>query len=262
MPADYHIHTEASLDAKGSMEEYIRKAKQKKLGEIGFSEHIILHNIEGHPYTPYTPIKSSYLQNFLNLKANAELFVKLGAEVDFIPKVTEKIGIFLREFPFDYVIGAVHFIDNWSVDSPSQMHEYSKRNVLKVYEEYFSLVKRLCRSRLFDILAHPDLIKIFGFKPKTDFSHILGEAAETMAKYNVCAEINTSGLRRPCQEIYPSEQFLKILHSHNVAVVFGSDAHEPNDVGRNFTQAVKLAKKVGYTKTCVFNQRRRDFVKI
>jgi histidinol-phosphatase (PHP family) len=106
------------------------------------------------------------------------------------------------------------------------------------------------------------LIKIFGFTPKTDFSHILIEAAEAMAEFNVCAEINTSGLRRPCHEIYPSEQFLKILHDHDVPIVFGSDAHEPEDVGKNFAEAVKLAKKVGYTQVCVFKRREREFVKI
>jgi histidinol-phosphatase (PHP family) len=259
MITDYHIHTEASLDAKGSMEEYIRKAKEKKLSEIGFSEHTIFQNIEEHPFIP---IKQTYLQNFLNLKKSAELQVKLGAEVDFIPSFAEKIGEFIQKHPFDYVIGAVHFIGNWSVDSPSQIHEYSKRDILKTYEEYFSLVKKLCECKLFDILAHPDLIKIFGFKPKTDFSNILRETAEAMAKFNVCAEINTSGLRRPCNEIYPSEQFLRILHDHNVPIVFGSDAHEPNDVGRNFGEAIKLVKKVGYTEVCVFNQREREFVKI
>ncbi|MEM3696320.1 MAG: histidinol-phosphatase HisJ family protein [Candidatus Bathyarchaeia archaeon] len=259
MLVDYHIHTEVSLDAKGSMEDYVKMAKLKKLGEIGFSEHVTFHHIKG---CPFLPINSTYLQNFLNLKANADLPVKLGAEVDFIPKFTEKIEDFVRKFPFDYVIGAVHFIGEWSVDSPSQINEYSKRDILKVYEEYFSLVKKLCQSQLFDILAHPDLIKIFGFKPKTDFSQILEEAAEAMVKYNVCAEINTSGLRRPCQEIYPSEQFLKILQNHNVPIVFGSDAHEPNDVGRNFKEAIKLAKKAGYTKVCVFNRREREFVKI
>lgn len=259
MFVDYHIHTEASLDAKGSMEEYVKKAKQKKLGEIGFSEHVIFNNINGQPFIP---IKLTYLQNFLHLKAKTELPVKLGAEVDFTSSFSEKIRDFSQKQPFDYVIGAVHFIDNWSVDSPSQIHEYSKRDILKTYEEYFSLVKKLCESQLFDILVHPDLIKIFGFKPKADFSYILGETAEAMAKFNVCAEINTSGLRRPCHEIYPSEQFLKILYNHNVPIVFGSDAHEPKDVGRNFAEALKLAKRVGYTQACVFDQRKREFAKI
>jgi len=88
------------------------------------------------------------------------------------------------------------------------------------------------------------------------------EAAETMAKSNICVEINTSGLRRPCSEIYPSEQFLKIIHSHDIPIVFGSDAHEPNDVGKNFKEAIKLAKKAGYTHACVFDSRKKVFVRI
>ncbi|MDH7478127.1 MAG: PHP domain-containing protein, partial [Candidatus Bathyarchaeota archaeon] len=100
MPADYHIHTKVSLDAKGSMEEYVKKAKQRKLDEIGFSEHITFHHIKGRPFIP---INSTYLQNFLNLKANADLPVKMGAEVDFIPKFAEEIEDFVRKFPFDYV---------------------------------------------------------------------------------------------------------------------------------------------------------------
>jgi histidinol-phosphatase (PHP family) len=82
-----------------------------------------------------------------------------------------------------------------------------------------------------------------------------------MAKSDVCAEINTAGLRKPCNEIYPSEQFLKTLHSRNVLIVFGSDAHQPSDVGRDFKEAVKLAKKVGYTQACLFNHRKKEFLK-
>ena len=262
MLADYHIHTENSPDAKGSMEEYVRKAKEKALSEIGFSEHIIFHKIKD---APSMPIKSmpTYLQHFLSLREKSELPLKLGVEIDFIPGDNEeKIREFVQKHPFDYVIGAVHFIGKWAVDHPSQTHEYSERDISQVYEEYFGIVKKLCESKLFDVLAHPDLIKIFGFKPKGDFSHVLIEVAEVMAKSNICAEINTSGLRKPCKDIYPSEQFLKILHSQNVPIVFGSDAHQPEDVGRDFREAVKLAKKAGYTHTCVFNRRRRKSLKI
>ncbi|MEM3823728.1 MAG: histidinol-phosphatase HisJ family protein [Candidatus Bathyarchaeia archaeon] len=261
MLADYHIHTEASPDGKGSMEEYVRKAKGKGLSEIGFSEHIIFHKIKD---APSMPIKSMpvYLQQFLNLKEKAELPLKLGVEIDFIIGDEEKIREFVQKYPFDYVIGAVHFIGKWAVDHPSQIHEYAKRNIFQVYEEYFGIVKKLCESGLFDVLAHPDLIKIFGFKPKSDFSHVLVEVAEAMAKSNICAEINAAGLRKPCKEIYPSEQLLKILHDHNVPIVFGSDAHQPEDVGRDFKEAVKLAKKAGYIHTCVFNRRRRESLKI
>jgi len=256
---DYHIHTKASPDAKGNMEEHVRKAKERNISEIGFSEHILVSPISGYPWAS-PDFMPAYVQNFLAFKESSNLPIKLGVEVDFVPSDAQKIEDFVQRHPFDYVIGAVHFIGGWGVDYRSQMHEYLKRDILQVYEEYFSLVRKMCKSQLFDILAHPDLIKIFGFKPNCDFSDILIETVETMAESNICAEINTAGLRRPCSEIYPNEEFLKIMYSYDVPIVFGSDAHEPDDVGRNFEEAINLAKKVGYTQTCVFNDRKRKFV--
>jgi histidinol-phosphatase (PHP family) len=83
-----------------------------------------------------------------------------------------------------------------------------------------------------------------------------------MARSDICAEINTKGLRRPCQEVYPSEEFLEILHGHDVPVTFGSDAHKPTEVGRNFEEGRKLARKVGYTHACVFDCREKTLAKI
>lgn len=120
----------------------------------------------------------------------------------------------------------------------------------------------MCNSRLFDVVAHLDLVKIFGFKPNCDFSDILTETAETIAKSNMCVEINTAGLRRPCAEIYPSEEFLKMLNDYDVPIVFGSDAHNPEDLGRNFKEALTIAKRSGYAYACVFRQRNKTLVKI
>jgi histidinol-phosphatase (PHP family) len=258
---DYHVHTEASPDAKGKMEECIREARKKGIGEIGFSDHVLLHPDKNGPCMPLN-LMSNYIQKFMGLKEKSELPIKLGVEIDFVPDDVEKMGDFIQKYPFDYVIGSVHFLGDWCVDYPPQINEYSKRGILQAYEEYFSLIGKACDCRLFDVLAHPDIIKIFGFKPKDDFSYILREAAEAMARSGICAEINTKGLRRPCAEIYPSEQFLTIMHSYDVPVVFGSDAHAPEEVGCDFEKAITLAKKVGYTSACVFANRKRATLKI
>lgn len=198
----------------------------------------------------------------MKFKQKSELPVKLGVEIDFFSDQVEEIGKFVRKYPFDYVIGSVHVIGDWVIDDPSKMGEYLKRDVSRVYEEYFSLVKRLCNCRLFDILAHPDLVKIFGARPSTDFSRVLRETADAMAKSGICAEINTKGLRRPCREVYPSEEFLEILHGHDVPITFGSDAHKPSEVGRNLEDARRLARKVGYTHACVFDCREKALAEI
>lgn len=253
MIADYHIHTRASPDAEGSMADCVWVAKKRRIHEIGFSEYVLLRPLRGRSDS-FVRQMPAYVHDFVECKERSSVPLKLGIEIDFFPDDARKIREFIRKYPFDYVIGSVHVIGNWIFDEPSEMHEFSKTDTWQVYDEYFSLVRSAASSCLFDVLGHPDLIKIFGAKPKTDFSNILVETAETLAESNVCIEINTRGLRRPCQEIYPSEQFLRILHRHNVQVTFGSDAHVPEDVGRDFKEAIKLAKRVGYTHTCIFDR--------
>ncbi|MEM3011081.1 MAG: histidinol-phosphatase HisJ family protein [Candidatus Bathyarchaeia archaeon] len=258
MLVDYHIHTKAS-DGIADMKEYVDEAKRKDIDEIGFSDHV---NFRKNYHVLQPKNTKNYVQNFFEIEEEVDLPIKLGVEIDFFPNETEKIKKFIQKYPFDYVMGAVHFIGTWGIDHPSQMHEYLKRDIWRVYEEYFKIVRELCRSRLFDVLAHVDLIKIFGFKPKCDISNILIETAEVIAQYDICVEVNTSGLRKQCMEKYPSKQFLKILQNHDVAITLGSDAHNPQDIGRSFNQAIQLIKEVGYNHLCTFKSRKRKTEKI
>lgn len=261
MILDYHIHTQASPDGKGSMQEYAIKAKERKIGEIGFSDHILLEHLEGRSdfLERAMPV---YVRDFLRFREKSEVPVKLGAEVDFFPDKVERIRDFIQKHPFDYVIGSVHAIGKWIIDEPSAKDEYSKREPFQTYREYFGLVTELCKCRLFDVLGHPDLIKIFGTRPDRDLTQMYEETAEAIARSDMCVEINAKGLDRPCREIYPNAQFLHILYDFNVPITFGSDAHKPNDVGLNLDQAVRVAKKVGYTQVCRLCCRKKTMVQI
>jgi histidinol-phosphatase (PHP family) len=243
------------------MEEYVRRAEQKKVEEVGFSDHIFLRHLGGYSDTLVNVIPA-YVRDFLAFKKKAEMPVKLGAEVDFFSDLIEKTGVFISKYPFDYVIGSVHVIGEWLVDDPSTKDEYSRRDPFQTYEEYFRLVREMCACRLFDVVGHPDLIKIFGTRPNENLTQIYKDTAEAIARSEMCAEVNAKGLNRPCREIYPSEQFLKILYDHDVPIVFGSDAHKPKDLGKNLEEAVRLAKKVGYAEACRFSCREKEFVKI
>jgi histidinol-phosphatase (PHP family) len=258
---DYHIHTEASPDAEGTMQDYIRVAQEKKIDEIGFSDHILLKHFENRSNLLVHEMPT-YIQDFLEAKQESLVPMKLGAEVDFFDDKIDIMREFIHKYPFDYVMGSVHVIGNWIVDEPSEIQEYSKKDLSRVYKDYFGLVEELCACGLFDILGHPDLIKIFGFKPAEDLAAIYEETAEAIARAKMCVEINPKGLIRPCREIYPSLQFLRILHAHDVPITFGSDAHSPKDLGLNIDEAVRLAKKVGYSEACTFSNRQKIFVKI
>jgi histidinol-phosphatase (PHP family) len=256
MIMDYHVHTKASPDATGEFSEFIREAEKKGIDEIGFSEHTILHFERDYPYRSPDTVKK-YVQEFLEVKKTSAIPVRLGAEVDFFPADVGEIGDFLEEYPFDYVIGSVHYLGNWNVDASRQAQEYSKRDILQVYEEYFATVRKLCRSRLFDVLGHADLIKMFGFKPNCNFDGMLEETARALAASGMCVEVNTSGLIRPCKEMYPSRDFLVLLRKNGVPVTFGSDAHKPDDVGRRFEEAIELVKELGFKQACTFEARKR-----
>jgi histidinol-phosphatase (PHP family) len=245
----------------GNIEDYIQEARKNGIDEIGFSEHVVLHYEKNYPYRP-SDFMETYVQEFLEIKRNSEIPLKLGAEVDFFPEDVEKIREFIQKYPFDYVIGSVHYIGAWAIDSRSQMQEYLKRDILQIYGEYFRTVIKLCRSRLFDIVGHADLIKMFGFKPNCNLDNFLEEIAETVAENKMCVEVNTSGLTRPCAEIYPSKQLLALLKQNGVPITLGSDAHNPKDVGRHFDKAIKLMKEVGYKQVCTFEARKRKMKEI
>jgi histidinol-phosphatase (PHP family) len=243
------------------MEEYARAARRKKIEEVGFSDHIFLKRLDG--YSDFLAhAMSAYVQDFLRFKKKVEVPVKLGVEVDFFPDRIERTRGFIREHSFDYVIGSVHVIGRWIVDEPLMKNEYLRRDYLQTYEEYFRLVREMCSCGLFDILGHPDLIKIFDVRPKADLTRIYEDTAEALVRSKMCAEVNARGLDRPCREIYPSEQFLRILCGHDIPITFGSDAHKPSDLGQGLEQAVRLAKKAGYTEACRFSGREKEFVKI
>jgi histidinol-phosphatase (PHP family) len=152
----------------------------------------------------------------------------------------------------------VHFIGEFPVDRSAD--DWQNENADERWRQYFDLWRQAAASRLFDSLAHPDLPKKFNFRPRTDFTAIYEEALRAVAEANVAIEVSTAGLRKPCREIYPSEEFLRIARRLNIPITLGSDAHLPQDVGQDFDKAVALARSCGYEKICRFTQRKRELV--
>jgi histidinol-phosphatase (PHP family) len=120
----------------------------------------------------------------------------------------------------------------------------------------------MAKTQLFDIVGHLDLVKKFNYRSKNDLSDLLLKTVEIIGKSGMCVEINTSGLRKPCHEIYPGEKLLKMCFDHDIPITFGSDAHSPEDVGAGFDRAVELVRRVGYGEIARFTQKRRDLVEL
>ncbi len=266
IPADYHLHTRLCGHASGEPEEYLAQAARKGIPEVGFSDHLPLYflppgkTIQG--YAMREDELSLYVDLVQKCAQKSPVRVRLGIEADFIPGYEESLAALLSSYPFDCVLGSVHFIEGWGFDNLAEIEEYGRRDINRVYEQYFALIQQAALSGLFDVMAHPDLVKKFAFRPTGDLSPHYEATARAFKKAGVCAEVNSAGLRYPAKEIYPSPSLLRCLFKHGVPVTMGSDAHCPDQVGAGLEQAVRLIKEAGYTEIALFSRRKRRFIKI
>jgi histidinol-phosphatase (PHP family) len=260
MLADYHIHFRSGdVLSRNKPEDYVNVAKSRGVSEIGFSDHIAIHD-DSLSYVIKLKDFAAYAKEVKGLKA--DMPIRLGVEMDFLEGFENKIREFLTAYPFDYALGSVHWIDGRLIDEPKILAEYGSYGIYKLYQKYFGMVQKAARSGLFNIMAHIDLIKIFGFRPKEDIRDILEETARALRAGQICVEINTQGLMRKCNEMYPSEELLKICFDYGVNITLGSDAHFPKNVGKDFDKAVALARKVGYDKVATFKGRKMKLVEL
>jgi len=255
---DYHIHTIFS-DGKKDVSDYVDEAVKRKIDEIGFSDHIRFKKVDWSMNLADLP---NYVSKITQLKKAGKISIKMGLEVDFVPSKMAGLMRLINKFNFDYLVGSVHFIGEWGFDDEKQMHKWKRKNIDEVYQQYFELVQNMAKSRLFDIVGHLDIVKKFDFRPKKDISGLLLETVEIISESKMCVEVNTSGLRKPCCEIYPSEKLIKMCFDNGLPITLGSDAHSPEEVGADFDKAVDLLRKIGYTEMIRFTGRNRESVEL
>lgn len=258
--ADYHMHTPLCGHATGSPEEYVQAGIKANLKEMGFSDHAPMV----HRRMPDITMDFNQLPDYQNMiqdvqkRFASQINIKIALEADFISGYETKTKQMIESFPYDYIIGSVHFIDDWAFDDPDPaIREYWKiYNVNDVYRKYYALLRQSAKTGLFNIIGHCDLPKKFGARATVDLTDDVRSTAKVFKECGVAIEINTAGLRKPVAEMYPAPDCLKIYCQAGVPLTFGSDAHNPQDVGKDFDKAVDLAKSAGYTEYLIFKQRK------
>ncbi|MCF6312359.1 MAG: histidinol-phosphatase HisJ family protein [Verrucomicrobiales bacterium] len=261
--ADYHMHTPLCKHAEGLPEAYACAAIDAGLKEVGFSDHNPMAEIfddwrmEYQQFPHYLDLIQKVQAQFSN-----QLTIRLGLECDFLPGQESWIKELSKHADFDYLIGSVHYLNSdWAVDDPDP--KWASRwnhSIDDIWQQYWDLYRQCAASRLFDFLAHPDLVKKFGHRPEGDLKRFYEPTIEVIAANNLAIEISTAGLRKPCAEIYPSREFLELAFKADIPIVISSDAHHPNEVGSDFPIALTLAKEVGYTNSARFHKRERTLV--
>lgn len=280
MLGDYHMHLERGPFTLDWLAEFVRVASERGLGEIGITEHIYRFREAQTAYGAWWgevherltgPGTATFARDWWirrggqSLAAYAGVIadakaqgwpVLLGIEADYFPGAEQAIRTVQQLAPFDYTIGSVHWLGNWGFDQLGVPDLWADRDVDAMYRDYFAALIQAAQSGLFQVMAHPDLIKVMGHRPTSalELEAIYRDVAAAFAAGGVAVELSTAGLRKPVGELYPAPALLRACYQAGVPLSLASDAHQPADVGLDFAQARAFARDCGYRERVVFRQ--------
>jgi histidinol-phosphatase (PHP family) len=265
---DYHLHLrpdepdtppERFFTAE-NVARYREAAAAAGIDELGVSEHVYRFrqalDLWRHPFWREQALDD--LDAYCEFVRGAGL--KLGVECDFVPGAEERTAALLEAREFDYVVGSVHFVGEAAVDHPGWDVWEGGGDADEVWGRYFETLAGCARCGLFDVLAHPDLVKVWGRGrplPERDPRAYYELAVEAIAASGIAVEISTAGLRQPVGEIYPAPAFAELCVEAGAPFALSSDAHLSEQVGYGYERAVEFLERLGVGEICVFEGRER-----
>jgi histidinol-phosphatase (PHP family) len=266
---DYHVHLRpddlaATADrhfTRQNADRYARIAAERGIDALGVSEHVHRFRqaleVWDHPFWRQNAVDD--LDRYCAF-VREETSLALGIEADFVPGREEATAALLAGRDWDYVIGSVHFLRQSAVDMEGEHDVWRSSDAEEVWSRYFQALGEAACSGLFDVLAHPDLVKVWGEHrpaPPGDLRRFYDRAMEGIAQSDVAIEVSTAGLRKPIGEIYPAPTFLRMCVEAGRPVALSSDAHVPEDLGFAYDRALELLRSCGVREIAVFERRRR-----
>lgn len=281
-----HRHNEIGEDSfppeyrRGLIEEYVDQAAEVGVRELGFTEHLYRCDEAADALgefwdAPAQPELSAHTKAFveadrtlsldryvdvvLGAKA-AGLPVQLGLEIDFFPDSLERVMALIEPYPWDFLIGSVHWVGPWAIDSSTVSWEFERRGVDQAWRDYFELVVALAESGAVDVLAHVDVCKKYGYRPANEPIELYAAVVDAARRTGTAVEVSSQGLRNPADEVYPSKQFLQMFHDAGVPITLASDGHSPHQAGMGHQDVVAAAKDAGYATRLSFDRRTRTNV--
>lgn len=261
--ADIHTHTALCKHAEGEPEEYLAAALALGESYYGVADHCPFPA----GFEPEWRMDESefpqYRRIIRDLRAKAAgtgLSVLYGMEMDWAPGRRAEVEAKLAAEPLDYIIGSIHCVDGFCFDDPDKRSLWDEPGMAeKIWRGYVRDLKTYVSEWDFQILGHPDLPKKFRHKPvqTPEFERAFREIFGIMKERGIALEINVAGLHNAVAEIYPSQRLLALAKESGLTLTYGSDAHSPAMVGRDFSAAVAWAKQAGFNAFSVFVQKRQ-----
>jgi histidinol-phosphatase (PHP family) len=268
MLTDYHLHLrpdelEATAEeyfTEANVERYLAAAGEAGVEELGVSEHVYRFeaalDVWDHPFWREQAVGD--LDAYCEFVRTTPL--RLGIEADFVPGREDRLASLLDSHDFDYVVGSVHFLGERAVDHPGYDIWDGPGDPDRVWSRYFETVGEAARSGMFDVLAHPDLVKVWGAgrpRPERDPRFHYEPAVEAIAESGIAVEVSTAGLRKPVGELYPADALAEMCVDAGAAFSLSSDAHVPEHVGHEYGPATERMRAWGVDEVAVFDRRER-----
>ncbi|MFL5895637.1 MAG: histidinol-phosphatase [Thermoleophilaceae bacterium] len=269
MLTDYHVHlrpddTDATPErffTRENAERYREVASERGIAELGVAEHVYRFrqalDVWDHPFWRTYAVDD--LDAYCGFVRD-ETDLRLGIEADFIPGREDRIANLLDGRDWDYVVGSVHFVGDRSLDTEEFSVWDSSESPDRIWRRYFETVAEAADTGLFDILAHPDLVKVWGRdrpQPDGDLRRFYYQLIEAIADVDVSLEVSTAGWRKPVDEIYPAPAFIEMALDAGKPLALSSDAHVPDQLGYRYPDAVELLESLGVNEVAVYERRAR-----
>jgi histidinol-phosphatase (PHP family) len=266
---DYHVHLRPDDDGTpperyftaANAERYRTVASERGIDELGVAEHVYRFSaaldVWDHPFWRHYAVDD--LDAYCEF-VREQTDLRLGVEADFVPGREDRMANLLEGRDWDFVVGSVHFVGDRSLDTEDFSIWDSGVSADRIWRRYFETLAEAARSGLYDIMAHPDLVKVWGPSaplPDGDLRFFYEPAVEAFAETGVAVELSTAGWRKPVDEQYPAVPFLEMLVDAGCPLALSSDAHVPDQLGFAYERAAEVLDSVGVREIAVFAGRER-----
>jgi histidinol-phosphatase (PHP family) len=272
MLTDYHLHLRPDEEGttferfftSENVDRYRAAAAERGIEELGVSEHVyrFAQSLDLWRHPLWLENANDDLDEYCEFVRQTPL--RLGVECDFVPGAEGRTASMLEARDFDYVVGSVHFVGDGdaAVDHDGfDVWEAPDADPEEIWTRYFDHFERCARSGLFDVLAHPDLVKVWGRDrrplPEGDLRRFYEPAVEAIVEGGSAVELSTAGLRKPVGELYPARAFAELVVEAGVPFALSSDAHLPEQIGFRYDDALAFLESLGVEEIAVFEGRRR-----
>src|SRR5438105_14330138 len=284
---DYHLHlwphgTPASQPTLDELAAYCDAAGAEGVQQIALTEHLFRFvqadtALAGFWEDDPDPALRAQLARYWSEHAHADLDgyveavleakasglpVVLGLEVDHYAGRMDKVAALLEGYPFDVLLGSVHWVGAWGFDQlgdPVVDAEWESRSIESVWDAYTDALEELAASRVCDVLAHPDLVKVSGRRPSVPHAWF-ARLAVAAASSGMAAELSSAGWRKPAAEAYPAPALLTRFRKAGVPATTASDSHGLGDVASRSADLRALLADAGYETLTSFRGRKPEQV--